>query len=72
MQKISRSNLKFIRLVRHLRDHAGLDVRQAVRFVVLSSTDCYVYVELGPSYMPLGKDVHNINQLSLVMEKLGL
>jgi hypothetical protein len=72
MQKLSRSNLKFVRLVRHLRDHAGLDIAKQVRFVVLGSCDCYVYVEMGPSFMPLGKDVNNVHQLALVMEKLGV
>jgi hypothetical protein len=71
MQKLSRSNLKFIRLIRHLRDHAGLDVHQAVKVSVKGSCDVYVRVDMG-TMMPLVKDVNNVYQLSLVLEKLGM
>ena len=72
MQKLSRSNLKFIRLIRHLRDHAGLDIAKQVRFVVLGSCDCYCRIEMGPKMMPIIKDLQNVHQLALVMEKLGV
>jgi hypothetical protein len=72
MQKISRSNLKFVRLIRHLRDHAGLDVHQAVKVSVEGSCDVYVRVDMGTNMMPLTKDVNDIYQLSLVLEKLGM
>jgi hypothetical protein len=72
MQKLSRSNLKFIRTLRHLRDHAGLNLQQAVKVSVMGSCQVYLHVDLGPQYLRLTKDLGNVDQLSLVMEKLGL
>ena len=72
MQKLSRSNLKFIRLIRHLRDQAGLDIGSQVSFAVLGSCDCYCRIEMCPKMMPIIKDLQNVHQLALVTEKLGL
>ena len=70
--KISRSNLKFVRTLRHLQTECGLDLDVAVKVAVINSWSVYMHVDLGPQYLSLTKSLGNIDQLSLVMEKLGL
>jgi hypothetical protein len=69
MTKLYRSNLKFIRLVRKLQKDGMF---QGVRVSVMGSTQCYIFVDIGDEYIPLGKDVHNIGQLAEILRKLGV